>query len=184
MRLKFRMISMNHKHFSSIYMLSSLGSSDRELCGNEAVVGTGPGSLTAQFKCQLCPLAGCDCGWITYPLCFSCTTEKWVTSTWSFGLFWEERRGIRVMHSARCLSCGGHSMKAGELRKQLFYRQGNGGFAKVTIAQSQRQQRRSQDTNPGSLALGTGQGPSTSAASPTADTQRGGRVTLQFHHAA
>lgn len=63
------------------------------------------------------------------------------------------------MHSARCLSCGGHSMKAGELRKQLFYRQGNGGFAKVTIAQSQRQQRRSQDTNPGSLALGTGQGP-------------------------
>lgn len=26
-----------------------------------------------------------------------------------------------MMHSARCLSCGGHSMKAGELRKQLFY---------------------------------------------------------------
>ena len=63
-----------------------------------------------------------------------------------------------MTHSARCLSRGGHSMKAGELRKQLFYRQGNEGFAKLTIAQSQRQQRRSQDTNPGSLALGTGQG--------------------------
>lgn len=63
-------------------------------------------------------------------------------------------------------------MEAGELREQLFYRQGNGGFAKLTAAQSQRQQRRSQDTNPGSLALGTGHRPSPPAASLTADTRR------------
>ena len=78
-----------------------------------------------------------------------------------------------MTHSAQGLSRGGHSVEAGELRKQLFYRQGNGGFAKLMTAQSQRQQRRSQDTNPGSLALGTGHRPSPPAASLTDDTRRG-----------
>lgn len=83
----------------------------------------------------------------------------------------------------QCLSRGGHSAEAGELRKQVSYRQGNGGCARLTTAQSQRQQRRSQDTNPGSLALGTGHGPVHRL--PLSQPTRGeARVTLQFHHAA